>query len=480
MKCLRHVHAAYLQRGFKITQVNAYLEFDCCRGAIAADMKATFNIVGEDEHVSEIERCIRTVKERTRCTYNVTGFDRYPPKMIVEMVFLSVFWINAFPHKYGISKTISPRTIVTGRHIDYKLHCRIEFGQYVQKHEKHNSNNMESRTVGALTMRPTGNAQGGYYLYGLATGIRLNRTHWTELPMPSSVEERLKTLARRANADQGLLFTDSAGGDLDVLYPDDDDAEDTDYDPDEEDNASYEGSEDSDYEPSDDNDSDSDRDGDPDFNDAIIAPTEPEDIDLTDRPGVDGSDFAGVDDANSTGVDGDLEEYVDGLEAELDAEITELDSDYDPKDNENDGDDGDDDLDSQFDDVNEEQQTELADEASREQATADANDTPADDETVDASTTADNQQSNQRTSRCRGGEKPNYSHLKGREGDGSLPTAARPQEFGANRISNNDAYLILESIVLTQYNLKQGIKKFGDKGKQAVLNVSCNNSTTEM
>jgi hypothetical protein len=68
MKCFRRVHAAYLQRGFKITQVNADLEFNCCRGAIAADMKVTLNIAGEDEHVPEIERCIWTVKERTRCT----------------------------------------------------------------------------------------------------------------------------------------------------------------------------------------------------------------------------------------------------------------------------------------------------------------------------------------------------------------------------------------------------------------------------
>jgi hypothetical protein len=147
----------------------------------------------------------------------------------------------------------------------------------------------------------------------------------------------------------------------------------------------------------------------------------------------------------------------------------ELDSDYDPKDNENDVNNGDDDLVSQIDDINEEQQTELADEPARERTMADTNDDPAHDETVDASMTADNQRLNQRTSRC-WGNKPNYSHLKGREGDGSLPTTARPQEFGANRISNNDAYLILESIVLTQYNLKQGIKKFGDKGKQALLN----------
>jgi hypothetical protein len=152
MNCLKQVHSAYLRRGFRVTHAHGDLEFECLRGAIATDMRATLNIASEDEHVPEVERCIRTIKERTRCTYQSTGFERYyPPKLIVEMVFLSVFWLNAFPHKHGVSPTISPRTIVTGKHIDYKTHCKVEYGQYVQTHEKHN-NNMEARTVGALAL----------------------------------------------------------------------------------------------------------------------------------------------------------------------------------------------------------------------------------------------------------------------------------------------------------------------------------------
>ncbi len=42
---------------------------------------------------------------------------------------------------------------------------------------------------------------------------------------------------------------------------------------------------------------------------------------------------------------------------------------------------------------------------------------------------------------------------------------ARPQEFGGR----HQSHVILQSIILTQYNLKQGIKKFGDDGKAAVL-----------
>jgi hypothetical protein len=106
--------------------------------------------------------------------------------MIVEMVLSATFWLNMFPHNDGISDVISPRGIIVGMTIDYAKHCRLEFGSYAQVHEDHD-NSMDSRTTGAIALRPTGNAQGGYYFMSLATGRRLNRNHWTTLPMPQDV-----------------------------------------------------------------------------------------------------------------------------------------------------------------------------------------------------------------------------------------------------------------------------------------------------
>ena len=63
----------------------------------------------------------------------------------------------------------------------------------------------------------------------------------------------------------------------------------------------------------------------------------------------------------------------------------------------------------------------------------------------------------------------NYRHLKGQDGDGSLPTVARPEEFG-HGVRIHDSHLILKNVVMSQYSMKQGIKRFGDKGKHAVLN----------
>jgi hypothetical protein len=91
---------------------------------------------------------------------------------------------------------------------------------------------MDTRTVGALALRPADNAQGGYFFYSLVTGRCLQRTHWTEVPMPTSVKDRVHALARRANAERNLAFTDSDGNDFDIIYPiDDNDDNDPDYDP---------------------------------------------------------------------------------------------------------------------------------------------------------------------------------------------------------------------------------------------------------
>lgn len=65
---------------------------------------------------------------------------------------------------------------------------------------------MSTRTTGAIALRPTGNAQGGFYFMSLTTGRRLSRNHWTMLPMPQDVIDRVHVLARRQNVLRGLEF----------------------------------------------------------------------------------------------------------------------------------------------------------------------------------------------------------------------------------------------------------------------------------
>jgi hypothetical protein len=207
LNSVKQVQAIYQKRGFIITHMLFDGEFECLRGALAT-LNITLNAATNDEHVPEVERFIRTLKERTRCVYNTLPFTSMPPRLLIEMVYGSNFWLNCFPYPGGISDVLSPRAIVTGMSIDFLRHCQLEFGTYVQVHEAHD-NTMVTRTTGAIALRPTGNTQGGYMFYSLTTGRCLSRNRWTMLPMPTDVIDRVNKLSRRdLDTRETLMFAD--------------------------------------------------------------------------------------------------------------------------------------------------------------------------------------------------------------------------------------------------------------------------------
>jgi hypothetical protein len=205
LKYVRTIVNLYHRRGFHVVMILGDGQFETLRDGLAA-LGVGLNICAPDEHVAEIERFIRTVKERVRCLYTSCPFVRFPYLMIVRMVATSLFWLNNLPPNNGVSPTMTPRAIVTGLPVDYNAHCQIEFGAYAQTHEEHD-NSMLSRTVGAVCLGPTGNAQGTYSFLSLSTGRKIDRRTWTELPMPAEVITRVHTLARRNKADSTLTFT---------------------------------------------------------------------------------------------------------------------------------------------------------------------------------------------------------------------------------------------------------------------------------
>ena len=154
-----------------------------------------------------------------RAIYNTLPLQKIPARLVFEMAKTAVFWLNAFPVAKGVSQDLSPRTILTGQQVDYKRHCRYQFGEYVQTHEEHN-NSMNPRTVGAITLRSVGNGQGSFYFLSVTTGRVLNRLHATALPMPDDVIDKLHRMARQQKSNPGLIFADR------TLNPDEDDDDD--------------------------------------------------------------------------------------------------------------------------------------------------------------------------------------------------------------------------------------------------------------
>eukprot|EP00804_Cyclotella_cryptica_P022012 CCRYP_000938-RA/>CCRYP_000938-RA protein AED:0.35 eAED:-0.94 QI:0/0/0/0.5/1/1/2/0/366 len=78
------VIGVYASRGFRVSVILANNQFESMRGALA-DLGAVINVVSRDEHVPEIERYNRTIKERVRSAYNMLPFTFVPPVFIVKL-----------------------------------------------------------------------------------------------------------------------------------------------------------------------------------------------------------------------------------------------------------------------------------------------------------------------------------------------------------------------------------------------------------
>ena len=223
LACLVAIAAVYTNRGFTIQQVNMDGQFKCVKDK-ALEEKIPLNISAEDEHVKEIERSNRTVKERVRGTISQLPFSKLPIRVIIGIVIGCILWLNVVPAKHGVSATLSPRTIMTGKQWDYNKHCQVQAGEYTQTHERHD-NSMKVRTVGAIALYPTGNDEGSVAYMSLYSGRELNRNRSTPLPMTADVIARIDVLAARMP--EGLTFGDRnnnpADTDDDSLdeYPDD-------------------------------------------------------------------------------------------------------------------------------------------------------------------------------------------------------------------------------------------------------------------
>jgi hypothetical protein len=119
---IKLVTQTYTTRGFLVTRMMVDGQFEPLCGELA-DLGIAVNYFSRDEHVPEIERHIRTLKERTWYIYNQLPFKKMPARITTEIVYSSNFWLNMFPPADGVPKTMSPRAIIAGRELKYAKHC---------------------------------------------------------------------------------------------------------------------------------------------------------------------------------------------------------------------------------------------------------------------------------------------------------------------------------------------------------------------
>jgi hypothetical protein len=127
--------------------------------------------------------------------------------MKIEFVYFMVLWMNAFPVKSGVSNKISPRELLLRWRLNYKKHCRVEPGTYCEVHDEPTpTNTMTPRTHEAIALGPTGNLQGSVKFYCIHTGRVLKRRSFTPMPMPDHVIRHVNAIGKREGQGRAFRF----------------------------------------------------------------------------------------------------------------------------------------------------------------------------------------------------------------------------------------------------------------------------------
>ena len=219
----------YRDRNFKVRQLICNNQYECIRDDL---MPTLLTIVGAGEHVRDVERSIRTVKEGARTITQGPPFKWYPGLLVDSIVQKGTSNLNSLPVESGVSDTMSPREIIPGLlKLDYN-NLKLEIGEYYEVYAQPNpTNRMDSRSVGGIALQPSNN-NGGHYFMFISTGERLHSYACRQLPITHDVilqVERLAKKEKQSRITKGGLKFEWFPGNCILDDKDDKDAFDDDY-----------------------------------------------------------------------------------------------------------------------------------------------------------------------------------------------------------------------------------------------------------
>jgi hypothetical protein len=216
-KALIEVIQVYSKGGFQVTHILCDNEFKPLMAYFAQNNQDIHvNYTSPNEHVPEIERSIRVIKERIRATYHRLPYNHLPKIMIKMLVSESAKKLNYFPSKHGVSHYYSPRMILHQKGMDYKKHCVFAFGTYVQAHDEPKpKKSSEARTLDCIYLRYSDNIQGGHEVLHLPTNKIVKRQYITPSPITPSIIKQVHDIAIMENMPEGLKIKNKTGN---LLY----------------------------------------------------------------------------------------------------------------------------------------------------------------------------------------------------------------------------------------------------------------------
>ena len=135
-------------RGSMIVQtILMYMEFDSTK----------YELMGKTMVNTSAANCIHTVKEICRAVASDFPFNCLHKIIVIKMIYLFIFWLNAFPVKNGVSQEFASWSIVVWTKLSCKKYCRIKFEDYAEVHDEPDPRNTISpRTHPSIYVGTTG------------------------------------------------------------------------------------------------------------------------------------------------------------------------------------------------------------------------------------------------------------------------------------------------------------------------------------
>ena len=204
VKKLKNMSHFYTYRGFHIRTAFMDGEFDALQG----EFPFVIHIAGKDEHVGDIERLIRVIKERVRAILSTLPFKKVPKVILRYLVRLVTLLLNVIPPQSGTVPFYSPRALIVGDQLDMDAIGTTRFGELCEVHEKTSPTNdtEQERTMPAVHLGTTGSPSGTHFFFNMATGRVIRRHQWTPRPYAPSDLRRVERYAR--DAPTTVVFAD--------------------------------------------------------------------------------------------------------------------------------------------------------------------------------------------------------------------------------------------------------------------------------
>ena len=125
-KNLKRVMKLYGRGSMIVQNILMDMEFDSTKDELMG--KTVVDTSAAKEHVSKIERCIHTIKERCRAMASDLPFNCLHKTIVINLIYFCILWLNAFPVKNRVSQEFSPQFIVVQTKPSWKIIAALNLG----------------------------------------------------------------------------------------------------------------------------------------------------------------------------------------------------------------------------------------------------------------------------------------------------------------------------------------------------------------